>query len=316
VTARVDPPGPPAAGRRRIALLINPAARQGRGHARIEHAIAELGRRAELTVFSPEEDEATERTARASAATHDIVVAAGGDGTVHRVLNGLVGTGASLGVLPIGTGNDFARAFGIPRDPVDAAARVLDGHATAADLIEVNGRFFGTVGVLGVGADSAIAVTRWMSDDGARGAIARRLGVWTYRIAGLAQVLRPRVAVVSLAISTDGGPPSQRRDAHAAFVANGAMLGGGLRLPVGVHLDDGAFEVCVVPRTSRNRLMWAFLCFAQGWRLPDGVLSVTRASTAEIVSPTPIPFAADGEVVCVERRFRITAHRHAVRVIC
>lgn len=316
MSARVDPPAPPAAGRRRIALLINPAARQGSGHARIEHAIAELGRRAELTVLSPENDEATERTARASAATHDIVVAAGGDGTVHHVLNGLVGTGASLGVLPIGTGNDFARSFGVPRDPADAAARVLDGDAVAADLIEVNGRFFGTVGVLGVGADSAIAVSRWMSDDGARGAIARRLGGWTYRIAGLAQLLRPRVAVVSLAISTDGGPPSQPRDAHAAFVTNGSRLGGGLRLPVAARLDDGRFEVGVVPRMSRIRLMWAFLCFAQGWRLPDGVLLVVRGSAAHITSDEPVTFCADGETVCAGCRFTLTAHRHALRVIC
>jgi len=316
VSASVDLRVSPAAGRRRIALFINPAARQGREHARIEHAIAELGRRADLDVISPEDDEATERLARASAATHDIVVAAGGDGTVHRGLNGLAGTGIPLGVLPIGTGNDFARAFGIPRDPVDAAARVLDGAPIPADLIEVNGRLFGTVGVLGVGADSAMAVSRWMSDAGPRGAIARRLGGWTYRIAALAQVLRLRVAVVSLAISTDGAPPSPPREVHAAFVTNGAMLGGGLRLPVDLQPDDGVFEVCLVPRTSRVRLMWAFLCFAQGWRLPDGVLTVTRASAAEIVSPAAIPFCADGEVVCADRRFRITAHRHAVRVIC
>ena len=303
-------------GRRRIAILINPAARQGRERERIEHAVAELGRRAELTLVSPDSDEATEDEARALAATHDIVVAAGGDGTVHRVLNGLAGTGTPIGVLPFGTGNDFARAFGLPRDPAAAAARVLDGEPFAADLVEVNGRLFGTVGVLGVGADSAIAVSRWMSDAGAGGAVARRLGGWTYRLAGLAQLLRPRAAVVSLSVSTDGGPPSGPCDAHAAFVTNGAMLGGGLRLPVGVRLDDGAFEVCLVPRTSRIRLMWAFVCFAQGWRLPEGVLSITRASTAEIRTPAPVAFAADGETVCVGCRFTLTAHRHAVRVIC
>jgi diacylglycerol kinase (ATP) len=316
VSANLDPTAPGRAGCRRIALLINPAARQGREHTRIERALAELESRAELAVISPESDEATERLARACSATHDIVVAAGGDGTVHRVLNGLAGTGTPLGVLPIGTGNDFARAFGIPRDPVAAAARVLDGSPMPADLIEVNGRLFGTVGVLGVGADSAMAVSRWMSDAGARGVIARRLGGLTYRLAGLAQLLRARATVVSLAVSTDGGTPSPARHVHAAFVANGAMLGGGLRLPIGVRLDDGEFEVCLVPRTSRIRLTWAFLCFAQGWRIPDGVLTVTRASTAEILSPSPIPFAADGEAVCVERRFTLTARRHAVRVIC
>ena len=309
-------PVPEPVVRKRIALLINPAARQGREHARIEHAIAELDRRSALTVFSPESDDATERIARASAGTDDIVVAAGGDGTAHRVLNGLVRTGTPMGLLPIGTGNDFARAFDIPRDSVAAAARVLDGSPVPVDLVEVNGRFFGTVGVLGIGADSAVAVSRWMSAAGARGAVARRLGEWTYRIAALRQLLRRHAATVSLAVSMGGEVPAPVRELHAAFVANTALLGGGLRLPVGILLDDGAFEVCVVPRIARLRLLWAFLCLSQGWRIPDGVLSVVRGETAHITSDEPVMFCADGETVCTDRRFTLTAHRHALRVIC
>ena len=307
---------PPSAPRQRIALLINQAARHGRGHLRIEHAIAELDRRSALTVFSPESDDATERIARACAGTHDIVVSAGGDGTAHQVLNGLAHTGTPMGLLPIGTGNDFARAFGIPRDPLRAAAGVLEGTPTPVDLIEVNGRFFGTVGVLGIGADSAIAVSRWMSASGARGAVARRLGGWTYRLAGLRQLLTLRAKTVSLAITTGGEVPAHARALHAVFVTNTAWLGGGLRLPVESSSDDGRLEVCVVPRIGRVRLLLAFLCFSQGWRIPDGVLFVAPGSTAEIVAPAPVTFCADGESMCTDRRFTLVAHRHALRVIC
>ena len=307
---------PPAASGPRVALLINPAARQGREHARIEHAIAELGRRSALTILCPEGDDATERMARDCAVTHEIVIAAGGDGTAHRVLNGLAQTGTPMGLLPIGTGNDFARAFGIPPDPVQAAVRVFEGTARPIDLVEVNGRFFGTVGVLGIGADSAVAVSRWMSASGTRGIVARRLGGVTYRLAGLQQLLKPRATTVSLAIEMGGGAPGPPQDLHALFVTNTALLGGGLRLPVELEPDDGAFEVCAVPRMARLRLLWAFLCFAQGWRIPTGVLSVVRGSTAHITAAAPTTFSADGEVVCVDRRFAITAHRHALRVIC
>jgi hypothetical protein len=67
---------------------------------------------------------------------------------------------------------------------------------------------------------------------------------------------------------------------------------------------------------ARPRLLWAFLCLSQGWRIPAGVLLVNRGSTAQIVASEPLTFSADGEVVCVDRRFTINAHRHALRVIC
>ena len=302
--------------RTRIALIINPAARKGREHAKIERAIAVLDRGSDLTVFSPESDEATERTARECAATYDVVIAAGGDGTAHRVLNGLARTGAAMGLLPIGTGNDFARAFAIPPDPVRAAERVLAGSPVAVDLVEVNGRFFGTVGVMGIGADSAMAVSRWMQAAGARGAVARRLGGLTYRLAALRQLLRRHPAVVALAVSVGDRTPGPPSELHALFVANTALLGGGLRLPVDISPDDGIFEVCVVPRIARPRLLWAFLCLSQGWRIPDGVLLTTRGSTARIAAAEPVTFSADGEVVCVGRHFTLTAHRHALQVIC
>lgn len=295
---------------------MNPAARQGREHNRVDRAIAQLDRRCALTVVSPESDEATERAARAAAGTHDIVIAAGGDGTVHRVINGLAHTGTPLGLLPIGTGNDFARAFRIPADPERAAARVLDGTPVPVDLVQVNGRFFCTVGVLGIGADSALAVSRWMSAAGARGAVARRLGGWTYRLAALRQLLRRRAATVALEVSLDGGTPGQLCELHAAFVANTALMGGGLRLPADVTPDDGLFELCLVPRLPRARLLWAFLCLSQGWTIPDGVLLTSRGSSAQIITAEPTVFAADGEVVCTDRCFTLTAHRHALRVIC
>ncbi len=200
-----------------------------------------------------------------------------------------------------------------------AALRAVDPDnqlAVPVDLVQVNGRFFGTVGVLGIGADSAIAVSRWMSAAGARGAVARRLGGWTYRLSGLRQLLRRRAATIALGIAVDAGTPGQPSEVHAAFVANTALMGGGLRLPADVTPDDGRFELCLVPRLPRGRLLWAFLCLSQGWAIPDGVLLTSRGSSAHITADDSIVFAADGEVVCTDRSFTLTSHRHALRVIC
>ena len=98
----------------RLALLVNPTAR---GHDRrtIDAVVGRLRSRFEVDVIVPPSAEDVERTVRASSATHDAIVVAGGDGTIHRAVCGLDGAATPLGVIPMGTGNDFARGSGFRR---------------------------------------------------------------------------------------------------------------------------------------------------------------------------------------------------------
>ena len=116
-----------------------PARAAGRGHARCRTS------RNELTA-----------AARAAAAGGHTIIVAGGDGTVHHVVNALASVPSTIGILPSGTGNDFARALGLPLDVVAAAARLAQGRTRRVDLAEVNGRVFCTVGGTGLMARSTV----------------------------------------------------------------------------------------------------------------------------------------------------------------
>jgi diacylglycerol kinase (ATP) len=300
-----------------VAVVVNAAARNGLDGLAIERAVAVLRGSCHVDLVPPAGVEEMESTVRALSITHDVIVAAGGDGTVHRVLNGVAHSKAAMGVVPLGTGNDFARAFGIPATAEAAARLVIDGMVRPIDLVGVNGRLFGTVGVLGVPADSALAVARLTSSRSIGGAMTRLLGEWSYRAVGLAQLLAPGSLTERLRLAMgEDELPQTADELYGVFVANTAMLGGGLRLPLDVDVRDGQLEVCRIPRMSRLRLLWAFICFAQGWRVPDGALQVSRSAQTRILCDRALPFAADGELVCTDVRFDLVVHPLALRLIC
>ena len=144
----------------RITLLVNPTAGRGRVLEQWPQLPALLGARAEVEVIVSEGVEQLAAAARNAAAGGRTIVVAGGDGTVNRVLNAVNGCHTRLGVLPVGSGNDFARALGLPEDPLAAAARIGGGGGTPLDLVGVNGQVFSTVGGIGLVADASALVAR------------------------------------------------------------------------------------------------------------------------------------------------------------
>jgi diacylglycerol kinase (ATP) len=308
--AGVLPPGA------RVALLFNPASRQGRDREIIAFVARALGERFAVDVIAPASAAAVEAEARASAWSHDAVVVAGGDGTVNRVVNGLVGSAIPLGVIPMGTGNDFARACGISALPARAVRRILDGRAIPVDLVRVNERVYCTVGLIGVASESALTVARLTSPGSRARGLMRLCGEWSYRVVGFGHLLNPGGITERVAITGGSGEalwPSG--DAHAVFIANTRILGGGLVLPIDADPSDGLIEIAVVPRMSRLRLLWAFACFAHGWRVPEGTLQSFRVARAAIVCERTVPFSADGDLICSAGRFEVSVLHRVLRLI-
>ncbi len=219
------------------------------------------------------------RRSRASSLAHDAIVVAGGDGTIHRAVCGLDGAPTPLGLIPMGTGNDFARGCGIPLSPDGAMRRILEGRTRRLDLVRVNDRVYCTVGLVGVGSDSAVAVAR-LTRPGSRARGAMRLaGDWSYRLVGLAHLLAPRgISEVAGVKGASGELLHAAGPLFAIFVANTKVLGGGLVLPIDADASDGLLDIAVVARMPRLKLLWAFLCFTRGRPVPRGTLSVYRTS--------------------------------------
>ena len=303
-----------------VAVLVNSSARRA-GHGRWRDAVeAVLARRFRPSFRYPASQPDMVRAAHACVSDGlGAVVVAGGDGTVNAVAGTLAGARVPMGVLPLGTGNDLVRTLGLPPEPVAAARALLQARPRRLDLVEVNGRPFCTVGLLGIVAESAVSVIRANATGSRWRPFVAPFGAAAYRVSGVASLLAPRRLARRVQI-TYRDPLSQRehtieRDAVGFFIANGRHLGGGLALPVQARVDDGAFEICIVRATARARLLWGFACLVQGWTLPEGVLEVLRADRATIAFAEEGPFSADGEDVCAASRFDFCVRPAALTVL-
>jgi diacylglycerol kinase (ATP) len=313
-----DQPAAPAlrAGAR-VAFVVNPAARQGHDRAAIDKAARGLGSRFAVDFVVPASAADVEETVKASSIAHDAIVVAGGDGTIHRAVCGLDGSPTPLGVIPMGTGNDFARGCGIPLAPDAAVLRILDGRTRRLDLVRVNDRIYCTVGLVGVASASALTVAGITRPGSRLRGLARAFGDWSYRLAGLAHLLAPRPITEQVSVSGESGEALHASGpVVGVFAANTRVLGGGLVLPIDADPSDGRLDIAIVPRMPRPQLLWAFLCFARGRPVPPGTLVVHRAGRAVIACARSVPFSADGDLMCRGTRFEVEILPGALTLIC
>ncbi len=312
-----DRPPPALQPGARLAFVVNPVSRRGHDRESIDEVARALRERYVVDIVTPTSADAVEQTVSASAAAHDAIIIAGGDGTIHRAVCGLDGAPTPLGVIPMGTGNDFARGCGIPTPPLAAAARIVGGRTRRVDLVRVNGRIYGTVGLVGVGSAVALTVATLTRPGALTRGLVRLFGDWSYRLAGLAHLLAPGDITETVRI---GGPSGEELRAaapvFAVFVANTNVLGGGLVLPIDADDSDGLLEIALVPRMARLKLLWAFLCFTRGRPVPEGTLSVCRASRAVISCAREVPFSADGDLLCRAATFEVEAIPGALTLLC
>ncbi|MDJ0343771.1 diacylglycerol kinase [Streptomyces sp. H10-C2] len=271
-----------------ITLFVNPTAGRGRG-AHAAQPAARAMREAGFTVRTVVGQDAADALVRAReavAAGTRALVGVGGDGMVSLALQAVAGTGTPLGVIAVGTGNDFARATGLPvRDPSAAGRTVADalkeGRVREVDLGRVGDRWFGTV--LASGFDSRV------NDRGNR--MRWPTGRFRYDVAMLAELaaLRP----IPYTIQFDDSP---EREIEATLIAvgNGSSYGGGMRICTDAVLDDGLFDVTVVGPCSRTTLLTVFPRVYRGTHPSHPKVTVHRAARVRLAAEDVTGYA-DGE---------------------
>ncbi|MFG2440317.1 diacylglycerol kinase [Streptomyces sp. NPDC048508] len=271
-----------------ITLFVNPTAGRGRGaHAAQPAAFA--FRAAGFSVRTVLGEDAADGLARARAAVAagtGALVAVGGDGMANLALQAVAGTDTPFGLIPVGTGNDFARALGLPLRAPAAAARLTadalkEDRLRAVDLGRVDGTWFGTV--LASGFDSRV------NDRGNR--MRLPVGRFRYDLAMLAELAAFRPFAYRLTL--DGG---ETREIEATLVAvgNGSSYGGGMRICPGADLGDGLFDVTVVGNCGRATLLTVFPKVYRGTHVDHPVVTVHRAARVELVAAGVTGYA-DGE---------------------
>lgn len=252
----------------RIFVIFNPAAR-GEKSQRLRQFLE--SKRSDRVTLAPTRRPGDATRLAAAAGDHDIVVAAGGDGTINEVVNGL--NGAALGVLPLGTVNVFARELGIPRRLPAAWELIESGRTRAIDLpyAEAAGQRRWFCQLAGVGFDArAVRAASWE--------LKKKIGPLSYVWAGLKTMRAPGV------IEFDGAR------GVALLIGNGRFYGGRYRLFPEAKLDDGLLDACFFERVSLLRYGPAIL-LGRHTRLAG----VRYVQGKEFCCASAAPFQLDGE---------------------
>ena len=294
----------------RTCVIFNPAAR-GEKARRFRRQLDAIGSQCALKATTAPED-ARRLAAEAVADGFELIVAAGGDGTVNEVLNGLGDapdgfTRARLGVLPLGTINVFARELNIPLRPERAWETLRRGRETRVDLPCVDfsanharqKRYFAQLA--GIGLDArAIQLLDWP--------LKKKTGPFAYVVAGFKALREPQPR---LTVRANG----QELAGELVLIGNGRFYGG----PFGVFprsdLRDGTLEICVFPRVT-----WlTFLRCAPGLlfrrKLPERLVHRLRASSFEVTGGASTAFELDGEWIgYLPATFSVEGER--LRVVC
>jgi diacylglycerol kinase (ATP) len=279
---------------RRITVVLKPPAERGRLEELRAAVAAVRGLGHEVRVRVTFEPGDARRYARGAAlAGYDVVVAAGGDGTINEVVNGLsaVGTGTALGVVPLGTANDFAAGLGLPEE-LEAALRLAAmGAVRSVDVARVNRRCFINVSTGGFGAEATRSASRrWK----------RWLGRLTYLARGVR--LLTSYEPVRGRIRSNG---QLLYDGTFVFfaVGNARRTGGGTPLtPLADH-GDGKLDLLVVHGGTRLDFLALLPELRAGTHVGNPDVSYFRADEFEVRTRGPIAVNADGEAVA-GRRFR------------
>ncbi len=267
----------------KILVIFNPAARSERA-GRLREKIQQLDSRAVVRLTGGPGD-AAGMAAAAVKEGYRTVVAAGGDGTINEVVNGLAGSEVTLGLLPLGTMNVYAAELHIPSNRLKQCWDIIRaGHVRRVDLARANAHCF--VQLAGVGFDAqAVAGVNWQAK--------KSFGPLSYVIsaAKVAALSPPRLRIES----ADG----VTREGSFVLVGNGRFYGGRVAVFKQAIIDDGKLDVLVFKNLGYLDIIRYLQSILMGTHLtlPDIEYFQTRRMTVSSAEGEDVPFEADGELM-------------------
>lgn len=220
---------------------------------------------------------------RAATEGADVVAAVGGDGTLNEVVNGLDGFDTPLGVIPLGTANDFARQSGIPADADHAMDVILQRKPVRIDTASLNGRRFLNVSTGGIGAQATAETPSQ---------IKQAIGQLAYAISGLRQLadFETNHAVFR------GGTYVLECDFLMFAVGSGLSSGGGTPVTPHASTTDGLLDLCVVERMPRREFAKTVMLLRRGEHVGEEGVHYVRLNELTIQAEKPLSVNVDGEV--------------------
>jgi diacylglycerol kinase (ATP) len=278
-------------------IILNPAAGKARD---VEDVVARLSRvpNGEIRISS-KPGSAARFASAALRKGFDLVVAAGGDGTLNEVVNGIgenLGD-ARLGLIPLGTGNDFARTLGVPDDIEAAIDLIVIGETREVDLVRVTSdevRYFVNVSAGGFSG---------LVDEKLTPKMKKTWGPLAYLRGAAAALSELRAYRTTLALDNSEG---LTLDLYNVVVANGRYIAGGRMIAPEASIDDGLLDVVLIRQRPAPELALLAAQVAIGTHLSSDTIVFRRAAKVTVNSKPRMCFNVDGELVSSEpARFEI-----------
>lgn len=290
-------------------IIANEKANWGSGRRRVREATDSLRRQGFAFSLCAAEypGQARELAATAAARGADTVIAIGGDGTLHEVLNGLLASGQEhvprVGIVPAGSSNDFSKSLGIPQRVPEACETIVRGKTRDIDIGQAGSQYFCSASCLGYFAEVAAKSLRM-----------RRLrGSLRYIIPAFS-VIREMNAGWEMTVRTDG---NELHGTYAVLLIGNAPRFGGLTMLPGAQLDDGALDCLLVEMASKwEALQLIPLVYRKALERHKRVIRFQAASLS-VAMNRPSQLCSDGEMYpsLVQRiDYRVLPRR--LRIIC
>ena len=272
------------------AVIFNPTAGRNQGAKRKDEAQAHLGPAFEW-IPTQRAGHAIE-LARAAAKKHEVVVAYGGDGTVGDVMRGILLAKAdgdapheaTLGIIPVGTGNDMARNLKLSLETREACATVLGGVTKRIDIGTVNGTPF--INNAGTGFDAAVMHTMNTSIRFLRGQPAFLLAIIKTLV---------RYKPFALTLTADDGEKRALR-AYMVSILNGKVYAAGMQAAPHAELEDGRLDVLIIKEMPKSKLLPVIRLVATGQHLNHPAVEMLQVRKLVVGAIPPQPLNIDGEV--------------------
>jgi len=278
----------------KIKIILNPYANRWGAKARlpeVESALKDAGLNYDLALTTEAKD-GTELAKTAVSENYDAVIAAGGDGTISEVANGLITAVPDdqptlpLGILPVGSANDLAKMMGLPLDIPSAVALIANKNTQLLDAgrVKYDGKthYFDN--------NSAIAMEPMITLEHMK--INRVSGEARYYLALLKGVIKLKAWQMS--ITWDDG--EYIGPTYLLSVCNGPRTGGMMIAP-GASMDDGYFDIVLAPEVPKTTVINFLLKLTKGTHVEHPITTFTRTKSLKITSEPGTPLHADGEIL-------------------
>lgn len=271
-----------------VAIIANPLAGRGRGHKTAllakEHLTAQ-NVDFEL-VFTKHPGHAIELAERASK-NHGLVTALGGDGTIREVLEGMWQSPATLGIIPGGTGNDYARGLGIPRQVEAAIQTLLHGQEVLFDVGLENDLVFGQLASIGFSVD----VLEYVNN--------HREGFWKGSAAFLAGVVATIRNLRSRPVSINIDGKIMEKEVIAIFAMNMPYGGGGMNFTPEAKFDSGHFHLLIIENVSKWDFAVTLPKIYSGKHTTHPAITILTGKEIKI-DCDPVPIMLDGDIFPIQ----------------